>query len=314
MNTFFIFASVFCGLQSSTELKSPDPARQVDAIQKLMATADDMSVDSIRELVVLLDDSTFEVKLTALQALKTVAHRSEPAANAIVASLGDRLLSLEAEKCLISLGASVKRPVINALQSGKDLPRTALYSVLESMGPRARDGIPAIESGLAEKDLLTRVYAAKAIVAIDPSSKVIKSVLIAALEDPSLQLRITSAIALSRSIHFRREVKGHLLNLLFQKDANINDRMQIAVAISRLGNEANDVIPKLTEAFRSVEIVAQQFVIAGAIVMIDPVHKEAVEFLENNSEYLDQLVRPSSDAIFQEFALRLRDRREGERK
>jgi HEAT repeat protein len=312
---FMLLLSVHCQsqiLQSTGDLidrlRSKEPSIRVNAAKEVAKLGDKAPREAIDQLVKSLDDPDYDVQWYAIQALKAIGRDSEKAIGGLIKILSrNDATSWDAELALIHIGRPVVKPIIKVLKSGKMRSRhIGLYNILSRLRTEAKEAIPVLEDGLTAKDADERLFAARAIIEIDPGQKSVEGVLTASLKSNERRVRLIAAEALARSTFFKtKEALTVLLEILADDKTKINDYNKATVAIAYFGPAGKEALPVLTKHLQRWRkaIPAWGVYIAGAIIKIDERNKDAKVFLEAHADVLESVARsPTSDRLFSNFA------------
>ncbi len=205
-----------------------------------------------------LQDPKAEVRKEAVDVLELIADPKDLGAQtpAVALALGkaaadkDASVRKTAVRALGKLEAAAAPAVpdlIAALEN--DEARRGSLSVLFSVGPPAKDAMPALLKLLKHPDKYTRQYAAQALSGVAPDAKETVPALIELLKDK--EVAGEAAYRLGRIGPRGREREAVPLLLQIFETGDTTDRGRAAFALGAMGEEGKVAIPRLVAAVKA---------------------------------------------------------------
>ena len=249
---------------------------------KLISTLGQTAKDSPEPLPTLvpplldaLNDRSEKVRVAAVSALGKVAKRSPEATPGLLLALedGSAKVRQEAVRRLGALGSAVAEDVVPALvqvlrQADAEIVGPCVWAI-SRMGP---EGTKALAAELASQDETLRVRLVSALKLVGhPAPKDLSDALLAALRDPSSEVRVAAATTLGHWVHALSKRTGHKVKVpqfdgavpplaAALLDDEVSVRVAAAQALGKLGVCAQAAIPSLQESItdedRSVQTAA----------------------------------------------------------
>jgi hypothetical protein len=214
----------------------------------------------------------------------------------------------EAEEALVSIGKPAVKPLAEALKNDRRSRHIGLFWVLREIGPAAKPAVPALEACLKAEETKDKLHAAIAIVYIDPANQAVKGVLTAALKHSERRVRLQAAEAMSRSESLKtKEAMAALIDIIRDKKVTADHFNGAVIALAKFGPAGNEALPALLDTFKQMRDTPFEVMLAGAIIMVDPMNKEARASLEAHRALIEQFDTPRSDRRFREFGRDLLD-------
>ena len=209
----------------------------------------------IHQLIDSLHDSSFEVRLRAIDALMGIGTGAEDAISPLVELLQDGKqpaeLRREAVKAIQSIYAGLAIDGLDkSLQDSDRVVRSNAAVALGSVEEKARQAVPTL-IGLVLDDPYSEVRASAAdvISRIDPANRDVLTTLNRALQDRSWRVRRNAADGLARLAQNGRAVEIAVPNLLVAlENKNSTLRTSATATLGYLGPSAKSALPVLRKA------------------------------------------------------------------
>jgi HEAT repeat protein len=165
------------------------------------------------------------------------------------------------------------RRAIGVLENpdAEEARRTSAAMTLADLGADAKAAVPALVVALKDKSPDTRLWAAVALVNIDPKrGKDEMAVVVALFDDDAAPLSPLGFLAFAQLRPANKDVVSGLLALV--KHKNLQANYSGRIAMRNVGPAARDALPLLEEALMDRQVLARVFA-AAALARIDPARR-----------------------------------------
>jgi HEAT repeat protein len=212
-----------------------------------LATMGKVALPSLLEA---LKGDDAEIRTGAAKALSQMGPDAEEAVPILKKALNNSNVAFRAQAAMALAELHPKdqealSTLIESLTVASPQVRLDAIHALEKVGPDARRAIPALESMLKKGD--ERIYAASAILHIQPAHRAAFEVIIDGLKDDGASCH-SALWALERLGPQGREAVPSLMALLKRKDNVVVD--QAVRLLGKIGPAAKEAVPTLIEALR----------------------------------------------------------------
>jgi HEAT repeat protein len=224
---------------------------------KLIASVPDHADAAIPSLILVLHESSVEVRRTSLNALGAIARRPDIVLPALIRCMDDASngsVRVHAVRAIGRFDAASSPPVIEALarRAGDESGSVSLaaLSVLGQSGPAAAASSRDVISALAHAEASVRASAAKTLPRIQAEARVAVPALMIALKDEDRDVRVNAARSLGAYRAEATPAVDVLIDLL-QADPREPVQVSVAEALGHIGPEARRAAPHLMAAWNN---------------------------------------------------------------
>ncbi|MBI2947282.1 MAG: HEAT repeat domain-containing protein [Verrucomicrobia bacterium] len=217
----------------------------------------------VRALVTALKEGQNQTRLLAMYGLGIAGAEADAAVPALIEALADKNLQIR-ESAFQTL-SHIRHPatvaaILPKLNHGDPSIRLNAAKCLGSMGPWARDAIPALIDAIKEESSAVRASAVEALGRIRPSAEDVIAALTNALADPDPAVRANAAGSLGNGGSASAVAVPRLIERL--KDADAGVRGAAALALGAIGPKASAATGPLKELAKDadgqIRVKAQQ--------------------------------------------------------
>jgi HEAT repeats len=217
-----------------------------------------------------LKDKEFDVRIQAALALAVVdPAQKQPAIDALVALLPNSNATYPASMALKQIGADAIPSLLPRLRQNKGEAQTPYIEALAAMGEPV---VPMLKKELAGDSVVGRVGAARTLGRLNYAARTARDDLLAALKDPSEEVRFWAAQAL---VFMDSSKAGpavpNLIAALESNSASATIRTEAVNTLAILGKMAEPALPALRTALRDSEVR-----LSAALAMVDIDPRQAV--------------------------------------
>jgi len=243
-------------------------------------------------------DSDLEVRSNACEALKNLGIDAEAAIPVLAEALADEVagVAYQAGQALARMGRPAVPPLIRALEGKHRGARERAVEALADIGPPAKQAVPALEKLLTADDGRLRFQAAGALAEIDPQTRAAIPALREALKSPDAMQRLLAAHHLAGTRAGAGYAVPYLIGALKEKDLSLPAYGTVTGALWRAGPRAEGAVPALTEKMKSLGPDPLAALAAGALLAIDPSHKEARGVVRRHLRVLGLMLTEPAEA------------------
>lgn len=229
------------------------------------------SEDDTRALIKLLADPQADVRQHAVFALMNIGARSVPALEKVLAEEEPVWVRTASLQALANQGRAARPVVPTLIRLLKDRDpdiRAQSAGTLAAIGPDAKQALPTLLDNLLDDNVKVQMIAFQATVAVGQDDR---RVLLDGLRSANAKGRWATPFVLGTGLSGKQAVPGLIKNLA---DKDVGTRVAAALALGRIGKDAEPAIPALLAARKDVNkqvhAAAQQ-----ALAQIDQNNREA---------------------------------------
>lgn len=232
-----------------------DGAGRPEAAVALVRIDPKLSDKAVPPLIPDLQSDDDKQRQAAVLALARLGPAAQPAADALVTLLRDRLLNEVEIKALGEVWTQAVLGVAGLLKDPQLEIRQRAILALGQIGPAAREALSPLIAALSDRDDAVRVGAAQIMQALGPQASQAVPALIANLQARQPEVRATAAAAFGHIEADAKEACWPLVECLLDPDERV--RYAAALSLGRIDPHYTQAVPALRDALNDSEPMVQ---------------------------------------------------------
>lgn len=232
-----------------------DAASRAEAAVALVSIDPRQADKAVPPLIKDLQADEEKQRQAAVMALIRLGPAAQPAADAVVTLLRDRLLTNREIEALRDVWPHAIPGLVELLKDPQVELRQRSVLALGQIGPEARAALPSLIAALSDRDATVRVGAAQIMQTLGSQANEATSALIANLQARNSEVRATAAAALGHIEAGAKEARWPLVECLLDSAERV--RYAAALSLGRIDPHYTAAVPALRAALNDAEPMVQ---------------------------------------------------------